>query len=302
MKKLPMIFLCVACALCSVAKAETNKEAAKASYQKGRDLFKSGNYTKAARELQKAYSLKPHPALLKYIGDCYFKMNKGKKAIKYYKLYLKEAPQAADKDKVERKVRQLELVIGTSDDESKQEVAAPSEPNALSPAPQPESTKGNQIESDLMPTGEDKEVPLALTQASMKKGSGRREQTDTSGTSGLKIMKWVSVGLAATGLAMGITFNRLAASKASELEDEVVKTNPTRDKPTVAFSREHFDLEQAYKRNNTISIISFITFGVGTASSVVLFLLDRPKRNRRTAAIAPIVSENTFGFAGSWNF
>ena len=98
------------------ARADNAAEARKA-FKAGRTAFKAGNYAVAATELGRAYKLKPHPALLRYLGQTYYKMNKARKAISYFKRYLKDSPQAPDRAKIQAKVRELEMVVGASDDD-----------------------------------------------------------------------------------------------------------------------------------------------------------------------------------------
>ena len=117
MKKIIIVMVAVWAVAALPVQAQANDAEAKEAYKKGRALYKAGKYAEAVVELQRAYTLKPHPSLLRYMGDTYYKMNDARKAIDHYKKYLKAAPQAADKEKVEGKVRQLELVVGASDDE-----------------------------------------------------------------------------------------------------------------------------------------------------------------------------------------
>jgi tetratricopeptide (TPR) repeat protein len=310
MKKIVVAVFAVWVATLPVA-VQAQESEAREAYKKGRELYKAGKYTEAIVELRKAYSLKPHPALLRYMGDTYYKMNDARKAIDHYKKYLKEAPEAADKDKVEAKVRQLELIIGASEEEEEEETTPPPaqapavEPTPAPAAPEPKSN------IDMMPTGEDKEVPLALSKRRPQPVQPQTGAKDTGGSSALSIMKWVAAGVGVAGLALGITFNRLAAGKAGDLE-EAVKTecpsnqpncggNPDMNTPKVQFNEQHFNLQQEYKRNQAISIAGFIAGGVGAGAAILMFVLDKPKRTRR-ATIAPVVAEGYLGLSGEVTF
>jgi hypothetical protein len=306
----------------AVVHADTEAEA-KAAYKRGKDFYKEGKYAEAILELRNAYKLKPHPALLRYMGDAFYKLNKAREAILLYKRYLKEAPEAADREKIESKVRQLELIIGSEDEQVAPPPPPPQAPDtapppAVAPAPVPGPEPGPEpapADVDMTPTGEDKEVPVALQQKRITRGPQRPVQRD-EGTSALSVFKWITLGLAVGGLAMGITFNRLAAGKASELEDAVINScppanpncggNPDMNDPKIAFDKSHFDLQQEYKRNQTISLAMFGVGGAAAAASVIMFIVDRPKKEvrptPRRVSLTPVMGGGTVGLAGEVTF
>ena len=304
---------------------------ARAAFARARDHFKSKNYREALVELNKAYRLKPHPSLLRYIGDTYYKMNKARQAIKTYKKYLKLAPMAADKERVEAKVRQLELIVGTGDedddDDTKPAPPPPPPPPPTTRRPTPTRTPAKKI--DLRPTGEDTEDPLKGGHrpgvTARRRGpvstpipGGHRGGRRDSGMGALTIAKWTSLGVGIAGLTMGIVLNRLAASDATDLEDSVLndcpdsnkscKGNPDMNNPQVSYSKRHHDLLQGYKAKQAGSIASFITGGVLLGTSVVLFIMDRPssKKRRRASAspmtITPVVTGEVVGVHGELRF
>ena len=331
-----LVVLLVAVVL--LANAETaladNAAAARAAFNRAKVHFKSKNYREAMVELKTAYRLKPHPSLLRYIGDTYYKMNKARKAIKTYNKYLKLAPMAADKEKVEAKVRQLELIVGAGDDDDDDDVRPAPPPPPPPPPPRTTTPRAPAKKIDMRPTGEDTEDPLrgghkpGVTttprrtghRAMPRRGRGRgRGRSDEGGGSGLTVAKWTALGVGVAGIALGVVFNRLAASKASEME-EAVKTdcptnnptcsgNPDMNKPVVSYSKRHHDLMSTYKTSQSVSIATFITGGVLIGTSVVLFVLDRPaKKKRRGRAsvspltVTPVVTGDLFGLSGELRF
>jgi hypothetical protein len=74
--------------------------------------------------------------------------------------------------------------------------------------------------------------------------------------------------------------------------------------PKVRFSESHFNLQQDYKKYNTVSIAMFITGGVGAATAAILFVLDRPKKRRagRRVGLAPVLGGGYYGLAGEVTF
>ena len=287
------------------AEARSTNEA-RAAYKKGRAYYKKGKFIKAIGELEKAYRAKPHPALLRYIGDAYYKLNDAQKAIEYYGLYLKGAPKAADRGKIKSRVQKLEQIIGP-DGDGRHGPGARGSARAAGRAHPPGHDSGP---DPMAPTGEDSEVPAVLR--GLNPGDRQAEQRD-GGTSAMTVMKWISAGLAAGGLALGITFNRLAAGKASDLEEAVRKTgNEDGKSPKVPFGEEHFRLEQDYKRNQTISLVGFIAGGVAAGAAATLFFFDRNKPERRRSGrgkpaarrvtVAPALGGGLFGLNGQISF
>lgn len=271
--------------------AQADRRKARAAFKKGRGLFKQGKYAEAATELEKAYSLSPHPALLRYLGQTYYKANKPKKALEQFERYLKQAPQAPDRAQTESKIAELKQIL-----------AAAKEPDAGKTGKAGDKKPDPKI--DLRPTGEDTEMPDVF-----KKPKPAGESSSGGGPSFITIAKWTSVGLAAAGLVMGITFNALANSKAGELEDAAGRNNPDKNNPTTSFSKTHFDLQQAYQTNNTIAVISYIAGGVFTAAAVALFIVDGGKKTERRAsssgrdiAIAPAIGPGHYGLSTTITF
>jgi tetratricopeptide (TPR) repeat protein len=299
-----------------------NKEEAKAAFAKGREYYMSEKYDEALVELKRAYALQPHPALLRYMGDTYFKLNKARMAIKHYKLYLEAAPQAADKEKVLEKVNKLEMIVGASDEPESAPTpgpAAPAQPpQAASPAtipPPPETVTEPEV---APPTGEDQEDPIALAQREAVAAQLKQEASSRAPSQTYAIMKWSFLGVGAVALGLGIGFNRWAASEASKLEDEVKSAcpenspdcggNPNMDDPVVAYQKEHHELQQAYKEKQTGAVVMLIGGGACLAASALFFYLDAgAERPRRAAAtrglsVAPVIGNGTFGVAAEVGF
>lgn len=292
----------------AVARADTEAEA-KAAFARGRTLFKAGRYAEAVTELKKAYSLKPHPALLRYMGDTYYKMNKARPAIQHYKKYLQEAPEATDRDKIEAKVKQLELIVGASEEEGPASVpVAPS-----GPVPGLDTEPKTRIDA---PTGEDREVPIALKRKATVAPLHQQPVDAPRRTRPMAVMKWTALSAGAASLVMGIVFNRLAAGKASELEDAVRNDcpankpacggNPDMNQPVVAYSERHYNLQQSNQLYRTLSLTTFIVGGVLAGTGAVLFILDRggerPARTPSRASLTPVLGGSTWGVAGAVSF
>ena len=102
---------------------------AKQHFETGRNAYNAGDYVTAIREFKAAEALRPSPILDYNIGLGNEKLGKRRVAVKYYKRYLEEQPNASNKAEVEGKVSALEA-----------EIAA----NPGPPAGQPGGTSGQQ--------------------------------------------------------------------------------------------------------------------------------------------------------------
>jgi hypothetical protein len=84
---------------------------AKQHFETGRNAYNAGDYVTAIREFKQAEQLRPSPILDYNIGLANEKLGKRRVAVKYYKRYLEEQPNASNKAEVEQKVAALETEI-----------------------------------------------------------------------------------------------------------------------------------------------------------------------------------------------
>ena len=82
--------------------------AAKRHYDRGEKLFAIGKFDEALDEYQKAFDAKPLPGFLFNIGQCHRNLGNIDQAIFSYKKYLSLEPEAANKEKVESLIDELE--------------------------------------------------------------------------------------------------------------------------------------------------------------------------------------------------
>ena len=91
---------------------------AQASFDQAQNDYLAGKFDEAAQEFQDAYAARPFPQFLYNVGAAYHMKGKKtsdvdayEKAVEFYKKYLAEEPQAADKAKVEKAIGVLEAEI-----------------------------------------------------------------------------------------------------------------------------------------------------------------------------------------------
>ena len=107
-------------------------ETAKAHYKLGRTHYQLGEYREALKEFKEAYRLKQDPSFLYNIAQCHRQLREYSEAIKLYGNYLREAPDADNRDEVERQIRDLKAAH-----EKQQQEKASAAPMAPTPTPEP---------------------------------------------------------------------------------------------------------------------------------------------------------------------
>jgi tetratricopeptide (TPR) repeat protein len=90
----PAIFAALALAFSFGAAADeaSDSRAARAAFQKGQTEYNLGNYAEAAKQFEETYRIKPVPALLFNIAQCYRFIGNLEKAVQTYRSYLRNAP------------------------------------------------------------------------------------------------------------------------------------------------------------------------------------------------------------------
>jgi len=107
---------------------------AKGHYAEGKRLYNLGKFDEAARFFQKAYEAKPQAVFLYNLAQCFKHLDTPKdlkKAIFYFKGYLRGTPSAADLAEVKQTITKLEERIAALEAERKRE------PKQAPPKPAP---------------------------------------------------------------------------------------------------------------------------------------------------------------------
>lgn len=120
------------------AAPDTNNGAARAAYEQGMRSYNLAEYGKALDAFKEAYRVYPDASFLFNIGQCYRQLNDKPNAIRFYRTYLREAPNAPNRDEVTRLVSSLERALAEEQMAKPQPSAAPAVSAAAAPSPRPE--------------------------------------------------------------------------------------------------------------------------------------------------------------------
>jgi tetratricopeptide (TPR) repeat protein len=195
----------VVLALPSAASAqdEDAPRSARAAFQKGQTEYNLGNYAEAARQFEETYRLKPVPALLFNIAQCYRFMGNLDKAVQTYRAYLRNAA-AGDKN-VALATELLQQVEAALASKQKAERSAPHGLAPGAPADVPPAPRTAVPAVSAAPTPP-RPVPSQILSSAPPEPRQPRVYT------------WVAAGTAAAALAGGAYFGHKSSSTLSDLQ------------------------------------------------------------------------------------
>jgi hypothetical protein len=109
----------------------------KSLYERATRAYDVGKYAEAIEEYQKAYEIGGDPPMLYNIAQAYRLNDQPGEAVRFYRRYLQRAPQARNREDVERKIAELEKTI---EDRRKAQAAVtpPPAPVVTPPPPTPQ--------------------------------------------------------------------------------------------------------------------------------------------------------------------
>lgn len=105
--------LCAAALLAtSGARAQNgNADSAQVHFDRGAKLYNLGHFQDAIPEFEKAYDLDPSPIFLFNIAQSHRQLGNKERALFFYRRYLEQAPNAANRDDVERRMKDLQASL-----------------------------------------------------------------------------------------------------------------------------------------------------------------------------------------------
>jgi len=102
------VLLCLGMSVLSFPARADDEVAAKARYESGVRHYDLSEWEAALLDFKEAYRNKPDPAFLYNIAQCHRKLGRADEAIAFYQTYLRRAPDAKNREEVERRIAELE--------------------------------------------------------------------------------------------------------------------------------------------------------------------------------------------------
>ena len=103
-------FMCLCLATVSAPAQADDAVAAKAKYESGVRHFDLAEFEPALADFKEAYRNKPDPVFLYNIAQCHRKLGHADEAISFYQTYLRKAPDAKNREEVERRISELQAI------------------------------------------------------------------------------------------------------------------------------------------------------------------------------------------------
>src|SRR5262245_4657237 len=95
---------------------EEDKKAARPHYEKGAVEYNLGHFAEAIAEFEKAYQLDRAPVLLFNIAQAHRQSGNNERAAFFYRRYLEQAPTAANRPEVEKRIKDLDEAMKQQND------------------------------------------------------------------------------------------------------------------------------------------------------------------------------------------
>jgi tetratricopeptide (TPR) repeat protein len=183
-----------------------DKAQARLHFEAGARHYDLSEWDQALVEFKEAYRQMPDPSFLYNIAQCHRRLGHGEDALTFYRTYLRRAPEAVNRDEVERRIAELEAEKQAQQlrqaEEDRQHNAAA---GPLAPAQGSEAARPSLLGHE--PPGDRSDEQVSLTQAPADSSSGH-------GSIFTRWWFWTAVGALVTGgVVAGLLLSRGGGTK-----------------------------------------------------------------------------------------
>jgi tetratricopeptide (TPR) repeat protein len=212
----PRVVLLAVLALAPAAQAAeltpAQKQEMKQLYERATRAYDVGKYNEAIEEYQKAYEIGGDPPMLYNIAQAYRLNDQPNEALRFYRRYLQRAPNARNREDVERKIADLEKAV----EERRKAAAAATPPPVTAPpivpaptttAPPPAPLAGPPAPVAPAPPSTTETPATPPAPIPVEGGSGH----------GLRVVGWSLVGVGVLSGAGAVVTGLLARGKGNDL-------------------------------------------------------------------------------------
>ncbi|HEX3697223.1 MAG TPA: hypothetical protein VH374_17745 [Polyangia bacterium] len=247
----------------------------------GLRAFDAGDARTAQTAWEQGYALRHDPAFLVRIGEAQEKNGAAREAAQTYRLYLHEAPDAADGPDIEQRLARLAAAAPAPD------VTPAPTTNVVPAAPPP-----------VLPV-----APAVDEEQSRDRSARRRASTRSSGWNALNTTAWA--GLAATVLLLGTAafYGASAASHKDDVNRLVLYRVPETGAPLEyqSVAGEYDSAVQQGRHDDRVAKALLLTAAGTAAVATVFFIIDGVRESPGGVALGP-GSAGGLAVAGSWRW
>jgi tetratricopeptide (TPR) repeat protein len=275
------------------------KQEMKSLYERATRAYDVGKYNEAIEEYQKAYEIGGDPPMLYNIAQAYRLNDQPGEAVRFYRRYLQRAPNARNKDDVERKIAEQEKIV---EDRRKAQAAVtpPPAPPPVTTAP-PSTTPP----APAVTVGPPAPAPAVTTTPEPVTGETPPPAPVGESSSGktLKIVGIAVIGVGVLAEVGSLIFGKIAKDKGDSLTSMSDATTKVQFDPSI---------QQAGKNAQTAQIALGITAGVAAVAGVILVIVgstsgdsapaEAPPATTARATIAPWLAPGLVGAGAGFRF
>jgi tetratricopeptide (TPR) repeat protein len=227
--------------------SDAQKRETREHYEKATKLYNLGQFTEAIAEYQAAYLVSADPVMLFNIAQCHKNNNQPEEAIRFYKNYLRNSPNAVNRADVERKIEEMERLAA----EKKQQAAAPPV-NPTPPDPQTNTPPVTPPEVTPAPPG-----PEATVQQNLPPPPPPRSRV-------LPLSLMIGGG---AFVATSLAFAAVAGSKAKQVEEKA--------RAGARFDDSVKKLESSGKKASALAVLTgLVGIAAGATGAYLWFRFD----------------------------
>jgi tetratricopeptide (TPR) repeat protein len=305
---------------------------AKEHYTNGKALYEQGKYADAMAEFQTAYDLKPHPSVLKSIGECKVQIGDIPGAVATFEKYLAD-PAATKKDEVQAKITEIKAMMAQVEISSEPKGAGITIDGSVTDKVTPATIELTPGEHAIVLNSEGYEPlekPLTLAKGARskvaidfaKEGKSTKAVTETAlvdpfaeeggaapaeggaienEKEGPPAAFWIAAAVAGVGLVSGTVFGTMALGDEDDFNQKK-KANPDETK----------DLSNIKDSGERNAIIADVSFGVAAAAAIVgviILLTDKVDEKieagaatARRVQVVPVATGNAVGLSTAVSF
>ncbi len=240
-------------------------------YDRATRAYDLGKYPEAVDEYQKVYEIDGDPVMLYNIAQAYRLNDQPQEAIHFYRRYLQRAPEARNRDDVERKIAAQEKVI---DDKRKAAAAVQPPPPVVTPPPPKPKTETVTPPPVVTPPPPVVVAPPPPPPAPEGSSTTRR------------VVGWSMIG-AGVALDVVAVIEGVRAKNRSDQLSQADPMNPVVYDP---------NLQSSGKTANIVAIVCGITGTALAVAGAVVLITGGSSDSPSSSGTAPADSGNTVSF------
>ena len=275
--------------------SEADKKKFLQHYDKGNRYYQVGKYPEAIAEFEAGYLINPDPVMIFNIAQSYRMNNQPEEAARFYRNYLRSAPEAANRSAVEKQIADM-------DRRAAEKRAAPATampppvttppPGGTSPAVTPPAAGAPPAAGGPPPpTGTAPYPPVVPGPVSSDPMAGvSTTATAPQADRPSRVLPMVLMVSGGVLVATSLVFGAVAGGKAKEVED--LSNNGSR-----AFDDMAKDLETAGKRASAVAVASGLAGLAAGGLGLYFWLSSSPDEAAPAGQASPAATSRIFPLA-----